>query len=55
MRIYEEGKTTTLDEHGYNRFWSKPFSFGKWKVLISKEWYSNHFDSFDAWYNKLNK
>lgn len=54
MRKYVEGETSTKDEKtGQVRFWSEVFVFGKYAVLISKEWYQNHFDLFDAWYAGL--
>ena len=53
MRRYIQGVTTTKDVNGYVRFWATPFTFGSVTVLISKEWYERHYESFINWYNSL--
>lgn len=53
IRICENNIINTKDENNYVRFWSEPFSFGDYKILISKEWYDYDFDRFAKWYNSL--
>lgn len=41
------------DSKGYNRYWNEIFEFGDYKLLIISQWYSEHKDRFDLWYEKL--
>lgn len=53
MRRYVKGETSNKDAAGYVRFWVTPFTYGQTTVLISKEWFDDQYDYFDAWYSTL--
>ena len=53
MKKYTDGKIDNLGTDGRPRFWTEVFTFGKAKVLISKEWYERQYELFDIWYNSL--
>ena len=53
IRICKDKKIEIKDGNGYTRYWSEIFVFGKYDVLVSKEWYEKHFEKFELWYNTL--
>lgn len=54
MKQYIEGKSDNKGTEGkYIRFWSEIFTFGKYSVYISKEWFESQRKYFDSWYLAL--
>lgn len=53
MKRYIAGKTDNKGDDGLIRYLSDPFTFGRVKVYISKEWYERQRSYFIAWYHTL--
>ncbi len=53
MKIYIPDKTNTKGRDGRVRFKADPYTFGNYKVLVSKEWYERQRQLFKNWYNNL--
>lgn len=53
MKMYIQGKTDNKGSDGSVRFKSKPYTFGKHQVLITKEWFERQRKYFIAWYKSL--
>ena len=55
LKIYIDQTTDNKGTDGYVRFKTTPYTFGKYKVLISKEWYERQRGYFIDWYNSLSQ
>ena len=53
LKLFVPGETDNKGVDGRIRYKTAPFSFGKQKVLVSKEWYERQRKLFIDWYESL--